>query len=150
MVRRKRICLGNDRNPMLMVLRKWVWRMALRDARRGLKPLLLSMLCVILGVASVVTAFSFRDNLQSSIRTQSKSLLGADLAIDSREPFSSDAEALLASLGGDHSRQLSFSSMAYFPISCSSRLVQVRTIGGNFAYYRALETEPTTAASAFP
>src|SRR5438445_242151 len=95
MVRRKRICLGNDWNPMLMkpVLRKWVWRMALRDARRGLKPLLLSMLCVILGVASVVTAFSFRDNLQSSIRTQSKSLLGADLAIDSREPFSSDPEA---------------------------------------------------------
>src|SRR5437879_8332183 len=136
MVRRKRIWPGNDRNPMLMkpVLRKWVWRMALRDARRGLKPLLLSMLCVILGVASVVTAFSFRDNLQSSIRTQSKSLLGADLAIDRREPFSSDAEALLASLGGDQSRQVSFSSMAYFPSSGSSRLVQVRAIGGKFPY----------------
>ena len=74
--------------------------MALRDARRGLKPLLLSMSCVILGVASIVVAFSFRDNLQSSIRTQSKSLLGADLAIDSREPFSQEAEALIASLGG--------------------------------------------------
>src|SRR5437660_6097920 len=151
MVRRKRIWPGNDRNPMLMkpVLRKWVWRMALRDARRGLKPLLLSMLCVILGVASVVTAFSFRDNLQSSIRTQSKSLLGADLAIDSREPFSSDAEALLASLGGDQSRQVSFSSMAYFPSSGSSRLVQVRAIGGNFPYYGALETEPATAVRDF-
>ena len=134
---------------MLMVLRKWVWRMALRDARRGLKPLLLSMLCVILGVASVVTAFSFRDNLQSSIRTQSKSLLGADLAIDSREPFSSDAEALLASLGGDQSRQVSFSSMAYFPSSGSSRLVQVRAIGGKFPYYGALETEPATAVRDF-
>jgi len=59
--------------------------MALRDSRRGFKPLLLSMSCVILGVASVVVAFSFRDNLQSSIRTQSKSLLGADLAIDGGE-----------------------------------------------------------------
>src|SRR2546425_10717261 len=152
MVRRKRICLGNDWNPMLMkpVLRKWVWRMALRDARRGLKPLVLSMLCVILGVASVVTAFSFRDNLQSSIRTQSKSLLGADLAIDSREPFSSDAEALLAALGGDQSRQVSFSSMAYFPSSGSSRLVQVGAIGGNVPYFGGRRRETAEAAQELP
>jgi putative ABC transport system permease protein len=88
---------------MRSICKIWVWKMALRDARRGLKPLLLSMSCVILGVASIVVAFSFRDNLQSSIRTQSKSLLGADLAIDSREPFSQEAEALIASLGGDQS-----------------------------------------------
>jgi putative ABC transport system permease protein len=134
---------------MELVLRKWVWRMAMRDARRGLKPLLLSMLCVTLGVASVVTAFSFRDNLQSSIRSQSKSLLGADLAIDSREPFSREAETLLASLGGDQSRQTSFSSMAYFPASGSSRLVQVRAISGDFPYYGALETEPATVGKKF-
>ena len=60
----------------------WVWRLALRDGRRGVRPLLLSMSSVILAVASVVAAFSFRDNLQSSIRAQSKTLLGADLALD--------------------------------------------------------------------
>ena len=119
--------------------------MALRDARRGLKPLFLSMSCVILGVASIVVAFSFRDNLQSSIRTQSKSLLGADLAIDSREPFSQEDEALMASLGGDQSRQIGFASMAYFPGSGASRLVQVRAISGKFPYYGALETEPPSA-----
>ena len=59
------------------------------------------MSCVILAVASVVAAFSFRDNLQSSIQTQSKSLLGADLAIDSREPFTAEDEELFRSLGGD-------------------------------------------------
>ena len=69
------------------MLKAWIWRMAWRDARRGLKPLLLATLCVILGVGSVVTAYSFRDNLNSSIRSQSKTLLGADLSIDSREPF---------------------------------------------------------------
>ena len=99
---------------MRSICKIWVWKMALQDAR-GLKPLLLSMSCVILGVASIVVAFSFRDNLQSSIRTQSKGLLGADLAIDSREPFSQEAEALIASLGGDQSRQIGFASMAYFP-----------------------------------
>ena len=134
---------------MRTLFRKWVWKMALRDARRGLKPLLLSMSCVILGVASIVVAFSFRDNLQSSIRTQSKSLLGADLAIDSREPFSQEAEALIASLGGDQSRQIGFASMAYFPGSGASRLVQVRAISGKFPYYGALETEPPSAVQQF-
>src|SRR5215813_5371586 len=111
---------------MRSVFRKWVWSMALRDARRGLKPLLLSMSCVILGVASIVIAFSFRDNLQSSIRTQSKSLLGAD-----------------------QSRQIGFTSMAYFPGSGASRPVQVRAISGKFPYYGALETEPPCAVQQF-
>ncbi|MDH3445092.1 MAG: ABC transporter permease, partial [Deltaproteobacteria bacterium] len=127
----------------------WIWRMAWRDARRGLKPLLLATLCVVLGVASVVTAYSFRDNLHSSVRTQSKSLLGADLSMQSRELFSPDDEALIASIGGEQSRQISFSSMVYFPGTGASRLVQVRAISGGFPYYGALETEPASAAVEF-
>jgi putative ABC transport system permease protein len=131
------------------MFKRWVWRMAWRDGRRGLKPLLLVMLCIILGVGSIVTAYSFRENLHASIRTQSKSLLGADLAIESREPFSPDDEALIASIGGEQSRQISFSSMVYFPGTGASRLVQVRAISGGFPYYGALETEPARAAMAF-
>ncbi|HUK39700.1 MAG TPA: FtsX-like permease family protein [Candidatus Acidoferrales bacterium] len=123
--------------------------MALRDARHGLKPLFLSMACVILGVASVVIAFSFRANLQSSVESQAKTLLGADLSIDSREPFSPEAESLIRSVGGDQSRQISFSSMAYFPGGGGSRLVQVRALQGNFPYYGLLETEPAAAAQEF-
>ncbi len=123
--------------------------MAWRDARRGVKPLLLAMLCVVLGVASVVTAYSFRDNLHSSIRLQSKSLLGADLSIQSREPFSLEGEELIASIGGEQSRQIGFSSMVYFPATGASRLVQVRAISGEFPYYGALETEPANAAVGF-
>jgi len=118
------------------VFRRWVWLMAFRDARRGLRTLLLSMSCVILGVASVVAVASFRDNLASSIHEQSKSLLGADLAIDSRQPFSKEAEAFIAALGGEQSRQISFSSMAYFPESGMSRLVQVRANPGRSASLR--------------
>jgi putative ABC transport system permease protein len=127
----------------------WVWRLALRDGRRGLRPLLLSMSSVILAVASVVAAFSFRDNLQSSIQTQSKTLLGADLSLDSREAFTPDDEALFRSLGGDQSRQIGFSSMAYFSRTSDSRLVQVRAISGSFPYYGALEAEPAFASAEF-
>ena len=127
----------------------WVWRLALRDGRRGLRPLLLSMSSIILAVASVVAAFSFRDNLQSSIRTQSKTLLGADLSLDSREAFASDDEALFRSIGGDQSRQIGFASMAYFSRTGDSRLVQVRAINGNFPYYGALEAEPAFSSAEF-
>lgn len=131
------------------LFRKWVWVMALREMRRGVKPLLLSMLCVILAVMSVVVAYSFRDNVQSTIRLQSKSLLGADLALESRQPFTAEDEALFRSLGGDQSRQIGFSSMAYFPASRKSRLVQVRAVSGEFPYYGALETEPASAVEEF-
>ena len=127
----------------------WVWRLALRDGRRGLRPLLLSMSSVILAVASVVAAFSFRDNLQSSIRTQSKTLLGADLSLDSREGFTPDDEALFRSIGGDQSRQIGFSSMVYFSRTGDSRLVQVRAISGGFPYYGALEAEPAFSSTEF-
>ena len=129
--------------------RGWIGSMALRDARHGAKPMLLAMSCVVLGVAAVVASFSFRANLLSGIRTQSKILLGADLSFQSREPFSDEAETLIASIGGPQSRQVRLSSMAYFPQSGKSRLVQVRAISGSFPYYGALETAPPSAAKVF-
>jgi putative ABC transport system permease protein len=123
--------------------------MALRDGRRGVKTLLLSMSCIVLGVASVVAVTAFRENLASSVQEQSKTLLGADLAIDGRQPFSDEAEALIASLGGEQSRQIGFSSMAFFPGSGMSRLAQVRALSGGFPYYGLLETEPSSASLSF-
>lgn len=127
----------------------WVWRLALSDGRRGSRLLLLSMSCVVLAVASVVVAFSFRENVQSSIRLKAKSLLGADLALGSREAFSTEHEALFDSLGGEQSRQIAFTSMVYFPSGGGSRLVQVRALAGRFPYYGALETEPALAIGEF-
>jgi putative ABC transport system permease protein len=134
---------------MKALFKAWVWRLALRDARSGLRPLLLSMISVILAVASVVAAFSFRENLQSSVLLQSKSLLGADLSLTGREPFSAEEEALFRSLGGDQSRQTGFSSMVYFSRTGGSRLVQVRAISGSFPYYGALESEPAFSRESF-
>jgi putative ABC transport system permease protein len=127
----------------------WIWPLAWRDGRRGLFKLLLALSCVMVGVASMVAAMSFRENLAASTREQAKTLLGADLAIQSREPFSPEAEALIKSIGGDQSREIAFSSMAYFPGSGASRLVQVRAVFGNFPYYGQLETEPAAASEQF-
>lgn len=127
----------------------WIWPLAWRDARRSLVKLFLALSCVIVGVASMVAAMSFRNNLAASTRQQAKTLLGADLAIQSREPFSPEAEALIKSIGGDQSREIAFPSMAYFPGSGVSRLVQVRAVFGKFPYYGQLETEPAAASTQF-
>lgn len=134
---------------MSPMFRGWIWKMAFRDARRRIKPMLLAMSCVVLGVAAIVASFSFRDNLQTSVSARAKSLLGADLVIQSREPFSPEAEDLLQSIGGEQSRQIGFSSMAFFPGSGRSRLVEVRAVRGNFPYYGALETDPLSARQEF-
>jgi putative ABC transport system permease protein len=127
----------------------WVWPLAWRDARRNLYKLLLALSCVIIGVACTVAALSFRENLAASTRQQAKTLLGADLAIDGREPFSPEAEALIQSIGGEQSREIGFSSMAFFPDNGATRLVQVRAVTGNFPYYGKLETEPAAASDQF-
>ncbi|MGE5302833.1 MAG: ABC transporter permease, partial [Alphaproteobacteria bacterium] len=60
-----------------------------------------------------------------------------------------EAEALIRSIGGDQSRIIAFSSMAFFPQTGASRLVQVRALRGNFPYYGQIETAPATARDHF-
>lgn len=134
---------------MKAMFKIWVWKMALRDARHGARKLLLAMSCVILGVASYVAVASFTRSLEQGVARQSKSLLGADLALQSRQPFSAEAEALFRSLGGEQSRQIGFASMVYFPAAGKARLAQVRAAQGSFPYYGSLETEPASAGRTF-
>jgi putative ABC transport system permease protein len=127
----------------------WVWKMAWRDGRTGKKKLLLAVLPVVLGVASLVGISSYGKSLEIAIQQQSKALLGADLAIESRQPFSDEAETLIAGLGGEQSRQTGFSSMIHFPKNGATQLAQIRALEGNFPYYGVLETDPLNAAQTF-
>jgi putative ABC transport system permease protein len=102
-----------------------------------------------MGVAALVSVRSFGDSLLEAVDEQAKILLGADLSIRSRTAFDEDDETLLREIGGDQSRQTSFSSMAYFPTQNGTRLVQVRALEGGFPYYGSLETDPAQAADSF-
>ena len=127
----------------------WVWKMAWRDGRAGRKKLLLAALPVVLGVASLVAISSYGKSLESAIQQQSKALLGADLSLESRQPLSHEAEALIVRLGGEQSRQTGFSSMIHFPKNGATQLAQIRALEGNFPYYGVLETDPLNAAQSF-
>ncbi len=126
---------------------RWTWLMAWRDTRSSRRRLLLFSSSISLGIAALVAIGSLGRNLEQAIQQQSKALLGADLVITARQPFSPEAEALISRLGGETARETSFSTMLV--LTNGTRLVNARAISGGFPFYGQLETEPASAAAEF-
>ncbi len=127
----------------------FVCRMAARELRAAPRRLFLLMGTVAIGVAALVAINSFTDNLQDSVRRQARALLGADLALVSRQAFSPRVEALLDTLsrGSRLARVTSFAAMAYVPRTAGTRLVQVAALEGQYPFYGEIRTEPRAAWS---
>ncbi|HSE51781.1 MAG TPA: FtsX-like permease family protein, partial [Gemmatimonadales bacterium] len=135
-----------------MIGPRFVLRMAWREARAGRRRLWLLTGAVTAGVAALVAINSFTVNLRTSVAEQAKAILGADLSITARAPFSPRVNALLDSLiapdsaagrsPGRRALQVSFAAMAYVPRTAGVRLVQVRAVEGEFPFYGEITTEP--------
>jgi putative ABC transport system permease protein len=124
----------------------FVFKMAWRDSRASRRRLALFSLSIVLGVAALVAIGSFRDNLRQAVADQSKTLLGADLAVTSRQKLTGAVRAFLDGLGGEQSRETAFSSMIIFPTrGGQTRIVQVRALEGGFPFYGEAVTEPAGA-----
>ncbi|WP_118838320.1 ABC transporter permease [Salinibacter ruber] len=127
----------------------WILKMAWRDSRGSRTRLALYLSAMVLGVAALVAIRGFGENLTRTVNREAKTLLGADLKIESDAPFRDSTEALLDSIGGTQSRRISFASMAYFPATGGTRLSAVRAVEGGFPFYGALETRPDDAAARY-
>lgn len=123
--------------------------MAWRDSRANYKKLALFMASIVLGIGAVVSIQSFSENLKMNIALQSKSLMGADYIIDSRQKPNDKVKQIIDSLGGADAREINFSSMGLFPKNGSTKLLQVMGMEGGFPFYGELETEPKSAASEY-
>jgi len=123
----------------------WLLKMAWRESRNQKSRLFLFISSVVVGIAALVAINSFRINMDASIETEAKTLLGADLVLRSNTSFSDTVYQHIDSLGWEYSNEVSFSSMAYFPKSGSSRLVRVRAVKGGFPFYGKVVTEPAHA-----
>ncbi|MFN3561006.1 MAG: ABC transporter permease, partial [Chloroherpetonaceae bacterium] len=126
---------------------RWTWIMAWRDSRTHRRRLFLFISSIILGTAALVAVNSLGESLERAVSTQAKSLLGADLGIESRQPFSKELERAVDSLAerAEIAREISFGSMVYFPKQSKTRLSQIRAVTGDFPFYGAIETEPKSA-----
>ena len=127
----------------------FIGRMAWRDSRSSRRRLLLFSISISLGVAALIAIGLFRASLAQAIDDQARSLLGADLVVESSRPFTPAQEQLLRSLGETQAREVRFRTMAFFPKSGGTRLVSVRALGGNFPFYGKMETAPPAAAKTF-
>src|SRR5258708_5313807 len=99
--------------------------MAWRDSRAQRQRLLLFSLSIVSGIAALVAIHSLKATVQPGIETQAKTLLGADLQISSRRPFSPTDETRLIAGARRFSREIAFSTMLYFAKADTARLVQV-------------------------
>ncbi|MFT7269413.1 MAG: putative ABC transport system permease protein [Roseivirga sp.] len=125
----------------------WLLLMAWRDARKSKSRLFLFISSIILGIAALVAINSFSINLKSDIEGQAKELLGADLELSSNQADFN--YAFLDTLDTEVAFENSFASMVFFPKNQSSRLVDVRALGGGFPFYGIIEASPQTAANSF-
>ncbi len=132
-----------------MSFNRWIWLMAWRDSRASRRKLFLFSCSIVLGIAALVSITSLGHNLEIAVAEQAKSLLAADLVVTSRQPLSERAEQMIEGLGGEQAREISFSSMALFPNSEGTRLVQIRGLTEGFPFYGAFETFPTNAVEIF-
>ncbi len=123
--------------------------MAWRDSRRSRRKLMLYAASIVLGIAALTAISSFGRQMQEAIGEQSKSLLGADLVVTSRDPLTAGQDAFLETLGGEQAREIAFGSMVVFPESGGTRLVQVRALEGGFPFYGQLEAKPEGAVAGF-
>ncbi|MBI6120183.1 ABC transporter permease [Salegentibacter sp. F60176] len=123
--------------------------MAWRDGKASARKLSLFMASIVLGIAAVVSIQSFGENLKDNIALQSKALMGADYKIDSDKLPNERVIQIMDSLGGPKAREIKFASMAAFPQSEATKLMQVRGIEGGFPFYGELETRPVDAAKTY-
>jgi len=125
---------------------RFVLRMAWRELRAEAGRLALLVGAVGAGVAALVAINSFTANLQDSVRRQAQALLGADLVVSSRAPFSKAVEAALDSLPAAATARLTnFPAMAYVPRTTGTRLVQASAVQGPYPFYGEIRTEPAGA-----
>ena len=119
--------------------------LAWRESRFARRRLLLFLSSISLGVAALVATQGFAANLASGVRDQARTLLGADVALRSTQPFGPRTEQFLGGMsqrGAAVARVTSFVSMGLVPRTGATRLVQVRAVDGGFPFYGTIETRP--------
>lgn len=130
----------------------FVFKLAWRESRAARRRLIMLVASVAAGVAALVAINGFTENLRTSVGTQAKVLLGADLVITGRRAFTEPIQQLVDTLvRGDTTRSdrgasaqvTSFAAMAYVTTTSAVRLVQVRGVEPGYPFYGDIRTTPS-------
>lgn len=106
---------------------------------------LLLLLSISLGVGSVIGIHSYKENIKIAIQTEAKNMMGADLALQSPQEFTSVAEELIQKKlppGSEISSSIQFLSMILTDSSGESALTYVKALKNSYPFYGEYLTEP--------
>jgi putative ABC transport system permease protein len=124
--------------------------LAWRESRTARRRLLVYMSAISLGVAALVAIDSFASNTQKSVREQARALLGGDISLSSRQPFTARVTAALDSMrarGVAYADVTTFGSMALVERTGRTRLAQIRAVSVGYPFYGQIVTAPADAWS---
>ena len=134
-------------------MKPWLYaRQTLREARGSRRRLLLFMMCLAVGVGAIVTVATLSASVKEGIRSEAKSILGADVIVSSRRPLPEGVDKLLESVSLSTPGRIQHTSVremitvaASLPRngeSGASRLVALKVIDGEYPLYGELHLEP--------
>ncbi len=129
---------------------KFALRMAWRDFRARPSRFILYIAAIAIGVGALAAIESFRRDLSAAIELQGRNLLGADITLKSRRPFTPEQQQLADVWPGRKARLISYRTMLLDSRpGGAARLVEVQAFEDAFPFYGDLSTEPASAAEAF-
>ena len=130
---------------LLSLFHPWTWRMAWRDSRKSRRRLLMFSASIMAGIAALVAIGSLRDSLLQALENEARGMLGGDVYLNAKRPFSPKAEKLLSSQGARIQREVAFTTMVRVPESKAARLVQARATDPDYPFYGTPTTDPPDA-----
>ncbi|PJZ84758.1 ABC transporter permease [Leptospira harrisiae] len=109
---------------------------------------LLIVVSITLGVGSVIGIHSYKDNTANAIKREAKSIMGADIALQSPQEITKTAEKLVKTSlpeGSETSASIQFLSMISNESGEENSLSFIKAVETNYPFYGEMKTEPEDA-----
>lgn len=109
---------------------------------------LLIVVSITLGVGSVIGIHSYKDNTANAIKREAKSIMGADIALQSPQEITKTAEKLVETTlpeGSETSASIQFLSMISNESGEENSLSFIKAVETNYPFYGEMKTEPEAA-----
>jgi putative ABC transport system permease protein len=119
--------------------------MAWRDSRKSRRRLLLFSASIMAGIAALVAIGSLRDSLLLALENEARGMLGGDVYVHAKRPFSNRANEILAADGARIQREVAYTTMARVADSKAARLVQARAADPDYPFHGTPVTDPPDA-----
>ncbi|MBI5198389.1 MAG: ABC transporter permease, partial [Nitrospirae bacterium] len=119
-------------------------RMALRETRAGWRHFIFFLICISLGVGSLIGVSSFSVNLERTIQGEARSLSASDLRILSNRPLKPAEDAVLEELKARGVQRTLIHEMDAMASAGGNRsqLVELKVVDQGYPYYGRVVVEP--------